>query len=184
MLVGRTYEERAEAGAMLIGLVDRQKSARGPVELGSFAGFRLEFRPFVQEKVTLRGAMSYDANVSGNPLGVISSLEHAARSIEERIASSREGLARTRQNITEMSALMGLPFEHESRFREMVARQAELVQALDLNKNQSSTGLAADAEEGPPGESPAPIEAPVEKTNITVALRTGAKKSTRTRIAV
>lgn len=184
MLVGRTYEERAEAGAMLIGLVDRQKSARGPVELGNFAGFRLEFRPMVSEKVTLRGVMTYEANVTGNPLGVISSLEHAARSIEERIGNSREGLVRTRQNITEMSALMGLPFEHESRFREVVARQAELVQALDLNKNQSSTGLAGDTEEGPPGESPVPIEAPVEKANLAVAVRTGAKKSARTRIAV
>ncbi len=109
MLVGRTHEERAEAGAMLVGLADRQKSARGPVELGNFAGFRLEFRPFVQEKVMLRGAMTYHANVSGNPLGVIGSLEHAARSIEERMANAREGLARTRQNISEMSALMGLP---------------------------------------------------------------------------
>ena len=184
MLVGRTYDQRAEAGAMLLGLIDRQKSARGVVELGQFAGFRLEFRPIVADKVTLRGALAYDANVTGNPLGVISSLEHAARSIEERIAQSREALARTRQNITEMSALIGRSFDHEERFREAVARQAELVQALDLTKNQNSGGLAADASEQVQAESSMPTENVSAKSSIAPAVAVSSKKSGRVRIAV
>jgi N12 class adenine-specific DNA methylase len=185
MLVGRSYDQRAEAGAMLVGLVDRQKSARGVVELGNFAGFRVEFRPMVSDKVTLRGAMSYDATVTGNPLGVIMSLEHAARSIEERITGAQETLVRTRQNIAQMTALIGRPFEHEARFKAAVARQAELVQALDLTKNQNTAGLAADVEAPAVAASSEATAATLEtKTNVVVSIGATSKKSTRSRIAV
>jgi hypothetical protein len=144
-LIGRTYDQRTDAGAVLLGLVDRHRQARGPVELGHFAGFHLEFRPLVGDKLTLHGAMSYDANVTDSPAGTIGSLEHAARSIEERIGRAHEQLTQSRKALIDYSALTDRPFEHEARYHEVVARQAELVQALDLTKNQSAEGLSADA---------------------------------------
>lgn len=177
-LVGRTYEERADAGAILIGLVDRHRNARGPVELGHFAGFRLEFRPMVADKLTLHGTMAYDANVSASPAGIIGSLEHAVRSIEERIGRAQEHLAQTRKSILEFAALADRPFEHEGRYHEVVTRQAELVQALDLTKSQKAEGLSADApaaasdEAAPP--QPAP-EVPVVSTSPVVGTKLGRK---------
>lgn len=167
-LVGRTYEQRTDAGAILIGLVDRHRQARGPVELGQFAGFRLEFRPMVGDKLTLHGAMSYDANVSDSPAGIIGSLEHAARSIEERIGRCREQLAQSRKAFADYTALTDRPFEHETRYHEVVARQAELVQALDLTKSQKAEGLSADAPVVAPteGEPAITIEAPSHVSSV------------------
>jgi hypothetical protein len=167
-LVGRTHEQRTDAGAILIGLVDRHRQARGPVELGQFAGFRLEFRPTVGDKLTLHGAMSYEANVSDSPAGIIGSLEYAARSIEERIGRCREQLAQSRKALVDYTALTDRPFEHEARYHEVIARQAELVQALDLTKSQKAEGLAADAPVVAPteGESAITIEAPSPVSNV------------------
>ena len=181
-LVGRTYEERAEAGAILIGLVDRHRHARGPVELGHFSGFRLEFRPMVADRVSLLGVMSYDANVSASPAGIIASVEHAVRSIEERIGRTQENLAQTRKSLVDFAALADRPFEHESRYREVVTRQAELVQALDITKNQKAEGLSADApatnvETTTPMESPEIAPAEVERISP-------ARASTKLRIAI
>jgi hypothetical protein len=149
-------------------LVDRHRQARGPVELGQFAGFRLEFRPMVSDKLTLHGAMSYDANVSDSPAGVIGSLEHAARSIEERIGRCHEQLAQSRKALADYTALTDRPFEHEAKYHEVVVRQAELVQALDLTKSQKAEGLSADAPVVAPGEGePAiTIEASSQASNV------------------
>lgn len=177
-LVGRTYEERAEAGAILIGLVDQHRNARGPVELGQFAGFRLEFRPMVADKLTLYGTMAYDANVSVSPAGIIGSLEHAVRSIEERIGRAQEHLAQTTKSILEFATLADRPFEHEGRYHEVVTRQAELVQALDLTKNQKAEGLSADAPAAASDEaaSPQPTpEVPAETTSPVVGTKLGRK---------
>jgi hypothetical protein len=43
-----------------------------------------------------------------------------------------------------LSSLAGTLFEHEERYRELVGRQADLVQALDITKNQASSRLAAE----------------------------------------
>jgi N12 class adenine-specific DNA methylase len=181
-LVGRTYEERAEAGAVLIGLVDRHRHARGPVELGHFSGFRLEFRPMVSDRVTLVGAMSYDANVSASPAGIIASVEHAARSIEERIGRAQENLTQTRKSLVDFAALADRPFEHESRYREVVTRQAELVQALDITKNQKAEGLSADAP-ATNAETTTPVESP-EIAPAEVERISPARASTKLRIAI
>ena len=60
------------------------------------------------------------------------------------------------------------PFEHEARYHEVIARQAELVQALDLTKSQKAEGLAADAPVVAPteGESAITIEAPSPVSNV------------------
>ncbi len=148
-LVGRTYDERTEAGAMLIGLVDRHRSARGPVELGHFAGFRLEFRPTVSDRVTLVGAMTYEATVSSSPAGIIASLEHSMRTVEERIARAHNHLAESRKSVADFSALLNRAFEHEEQYRAAVARQGDLVKALDISKGLKADGLESDTSNAP-----------------------------------
>jgi len=150
VLNGRKYTDRPEAGAALIYLVEDHRrdhllGRNTPAVLGEFAGFRIEYRSTLADKVTLRGVSEYGANVSPSPVGVISSLEHAVRTIEEQTARCRSDLAQTRKNLSELSSLAGILFEHEERYRELVNRQAELVQALDITKNQASSQLAAES---------------------------------------
>jgi len=151
MVVGqKTYTERAEAGAALVYLAaehrdDHLAGRAGTVVLGELAGFKLEYRSTWPDKVTLRGAAEHVANISPSPIGSISSLEHAARSIEEHVLRLRDELARCRMNLAELTALTGKIFEHEERYRELLKRQGELVDLLDITKNQAAAQQATES---------------------------------------
>ncbi len=147
---GEKFTERAKAGAALIYRVEDHRTdhllGRPPTAvLGEIAGFKIEFRSTCADRVMLKGAMEYSANVSPSPVGIVSSVEHAARSIEDHAARCREDLARAKTNLTDLSALAGKLFEHEERYRELLHRQGELVQKLDITKNQASSQLAAES---------------------------------------
>jgi N12 class adenine-specific DNA methylase/adenine-specific DNA methylase len=151
MVVGRkTYTERAEAGAALVYLAaehrdDHIAGRAGTVVLGELAGFKVEYRSTWPDKVTLRGAAEYGANTSPSPIGSISSLEHAVRSIDEQATRCREELTRGRQAVADLTALTGKMFEHEERYRELLKRQGELVDLLDITKNQAAAQQAAES---------------------------------------
>ena len=151
MVIGsKTYTERAEAGAALVYLAaehrdDHLAGRTGTVVLGELAGFKLEYRSTWPDKVTLRGAADHVANISPSPIGSISSLEHAARSIEDNTLRCREELARCRNNLAELTSLTGKIFEHEERYRELLKRQGELVDLLDITKNQAAAQQATEA---------------------------------------
>jgi N12 class adenine-specific DNA methylase len=145
-----TFSDRTKAGAALIYHVEDHRTDHllgrpSPTLLGEFAGFRIEYRSTVADKLTLRGASEYSANVTLSPVGIIASLEHAARSVEERVEHTSADLARTKQQLAELAKLAGGVFEHEERYREVVARQAELVDKLDITKNQAASQLAAES---------------------------------------
>ncbi len=160
---GERFTERAKAGEALIYLVGGRLRAAGAAIVGELAGFRIEFRPTSADTLTLHGAASYPAKVSMSPVGIIASLEHAVRSIEERIEARRSDLGQTRKNLAELSALVGKPFEHEARYREAQQRQCELVEALDITKNQASSQLAAET-----GDSDTPAaETPRKSVRVT-----------------
>ena len=132
--------------------------------------------------MTLRGAAEHVANISPSPIGSISSLEHAARSIEEHVLRLRDELARCRMNLAELTALTGKIFEHEERYRELLKRQGELVDLLDITKNQAAAQQATEStgdaesvaavapEQNSPGEEESSEEAPAPVVATEVAL--------------
>lgn len=147
---GKPFAERTKAGEALVYLVGGEVRGLQPRIVGELAGFKIEFRPTLPDTLTLQGALGYPAKISASPVGIIASLEHAARSIEERIAAKRSDLEQTKKNLAEITAHVGKPFEHEKRYRELVARQAELVEKLDLTKSQGSARLGMDSAEPAP----------------------------------
>jgi hypothetical protein len=166
MLHGIEVTERPKAGEMLIHLVDRHLRASAPVVLGELAGFKIEFRPSLPDTLTLQGVLHYSAKVSPSPIGIISSLEHAARSIEENLAARRTDLVQAKKNLTDLSALIGRPFEHDARHRELQTRQAELVQSLDLTKNQAPSEFGTDSTETMVPPAPAENQAAAESAAV------------------
>jgi len=173
----KTYSDRTEAGNALVYLVndhrdDHLAGRTATVVLGEIAGFKLEYRSTRPDKITLRGEAEYVANVSPSPAGSISSLEHAARCIDEQVMRCREELALCRKNAADLAALNGAVFEHEERYRELLRRQGELVDLLDITKNQASARQATESkddvasvtadvpEQTVPGEGERPDEAP------------------------
>jgi hypothetical protein len=157
-----------KAGSALIYLVEDHRTDHllgrpSPAVLGEFAGFKLEYRSTLADKVTLRGTSEYVASVSPSPVGTISSLEHAARSVEDQVDRTRQELARTKRDLGELSKLAGGVWEHEEHYRTLVNRQAELVDALDLTKNQAAAQLATESEETETVANPTPEEGASEE---------------------
>jgi N12 class adenine-specific DNA methylase len=186
----KTYTDRVEAGNALVYLVndhkdDHLRGKQGTVVLGELAGFKLEYRSTLPDKIILRGHSEYQANVSPSPTGSISSLEHAARSIEEHAIRTREERDRCHRQVIDLVALGEKIFEHEERYRELLKRQGELVDLLDIAKNQAAANQATESKEG---VEVAPVEANVtdageeaEKVDIAevkTAPKAGEKPST------
>lgn len=176
MTLGKNhFTNRVEAGAALVYLVndhkdDHLRGKPGTVLLGEVAGFRLEFRSTLPGQVTLRGRADYNANVSPSPVGFISSIEHAARCIDEHLLKARELLSRHEQDAAQLRKLGAGVFEHEERFRELQRRQSELVDLLDLAKNQAAAQQAAnepDVQATTPAGSPI-IPVPTVETSVPV----------------
>lgn len=171
VLDGEIFTDRVKAGAALIYLVEDHRTDHllgraSPTVLGEFAGFKLEYRSTLPDKVTLRGASEYVASVSPSPVGTISSLEHAARSVEDQAERPRQELAQTKQNLAELSKLAGNVWEHEEHYRILVKRQTELVDALDITKNQAAAQLATESEETETAASASPVEEAAEEVGV------------------
>ena len=55
----------------------------------------------------------------------------------------RNDLAQTKRRLEELQPHAHKPFEHEVKLNSLIQRQQEIVQALDLTKNQASNSSAA-----------------------------------------
>ncbi|MDO8545518.1 MAG: hypothetical protein Q7S40_34175 [Opitutaceae bacterium] len=183
VVVGEKFTDRPKAGAALIYAVEDHRRDHllgrpATVVVGELAGFKIEFRSTNADKLTIKGVMEYSANVTPSPVGIIASLEHAVRSIDEDLARAEENLRRSQRERTELAVLAEKTFEHEERYRELVKRQAELVQALDITKNQASERLAAQSEEvETPTTENGEEETPVEREAVVVAPKAGAHRT-------
>jgi hypothetical protein len=109
---------------------------------GKFRGFDIVSRGHAfgsdyEPEIFVRGALTYRAQLNPeNPLGTIQSIEHAIRSLDRREEQEREELERQEKALAEYQAQLNRPFEHERRLKELLAKQAELNAALDLDKNE------------------------------------------------
>jgi hypothetical protein len=80
----------------------------------------------------------------------------ALRSLDKTLADEKGRLARSEKMLSDFQEQLGKPFEYEARIKELLAKQAELNAALDLDKGERQV---ATEEEGDPDESddrPAP----------------------------
>ncbi|SDT90468.1 Adenine-specific DNA methylase, N12 class [Verrucomicrobium sp. GAS474] len=168
---GRNYTQREMAGETLNRLAQKHLLSEKTVEIGAFAGFTLQIWPDRSKEVIVRGKNAYAATVSESPLGTISSLEYMVRSMDERAQDYRKELETTQKRIVELRPHADKPFEHEEKLQGLVKRQQEIMDALDLEKNQASNRL--DAEVLPVVEEAVRVEegeAIVERRGIGVAV--------------
>jgi hypothetical protein len=107
----------------------------------------------------IRGAGIYKAQLNAeNPVGTMQSIEYALRGLDKAVAEERERATRAEKMLGDFQEQAGKPFEHEARLKELLARQAELNAALDLDKGERQIAPPAGAEEGvadPQSEGPA-----------------------------
>ena len=74
---------------------------------------------------------------AGNPIGTMQSIEHTLRVLDRAAADEQQHIQRLDKTLTDYQAQAQRPFEHEARLKEMLARQAQLNAALDLDKSDA-----------------------------------------------
>ena len=83
----------------------------------------------------IRGKAMYTANLNPvNPVGTIQSIEHTLRSLDKLAADQQGRVVRIEKELADYQLQSDRPFEHEQRLKELIARQSELGEMLDLDK--------------------------------------------------
>jgi phosphomannomutase len=93
---------------------------------------------------------SEKGNPAASPAGTISSIEHALRSLDRKAEEEQREIERQEKALADYKAQMGKPFEHEARLKELLAKQAQLNAALDLDKHDSQMVAETEGEKAVP----------------------------------
>jgi hypothetical protein len=88
-----------------------------------------------------------------NPIGSVQSIEHTLRNLDKLAAEQQSRVARIEKQLADYQSQADRPFEHEERLKQLLARQAEINSALDLDKGDqqgadSGIGLKDDLDSG------------------------------------
>ena len=133
---------REEAAKALNEVIASWSNDQTPQVRGRFKGFDILSRGHAlgstqEPDLFVRGALTYRAQFNPeNPLGSMQSIEAVLRNLDRRAQEEREASEREQKALAEYREQMDRPFEHEARLKELLARQAELNAALDLDKNE------------------------------------------------
>ncbi len=99
----------------------------------------------------IHGKNDYEGTVSDGPQGSIGSIEHALASLEKYLEESREKLPQLEKQRQQLETQARQPFEHEEKLVTALNRQREIIESLDITKNQAT----AQADEGAESEAEA-----------------------------
>ncbi len=158
---GETIRDRGIAGELLNRRADRVNGTGLETPAGSFAGFRVVVSDHFGRGplVLLKAKGVHEARIGDSALGTIRSVEHAIQSLDETVSKLEQAIADSEKRKTDLHAQIGLPFDHADKLSALRARQQEIVDLLDLTKNQAPEQL----------DSEASVEVPQEEDEMAVA---------------
>ena len=143
-----TVTDRTKAGRALVFLAAALKPFQTTKPIGSIAGFPITIQRLeARSNVTIHGKHTYEANVSDNALGTISSLEHALGSLDDRLQEREADLKQYDRQSEDLAKQLNQPFEHEEKLSAATKRQQEIVTALDITKNQAAANVNEGADQ-------------------------------------
>jgi hypothetical protein len=145
-LDGQVLVNRGIAGELLLRRAEKIKTRFGEdIRIGQFAGFDLFVRSGFNDTadLILRGQNNYSARVTDTALGTIRSLESEVQGFEGRAARLEADIKDSQKRAVELETKVGAPFEKEARYHQLVKRQAEIEEKLDLTKNQAPSQVEA-----------------------------------------
>ena len=115
----------------------------------------------------IRGKEMYRANLNPeSPQGTIASIEHILRGLDRKAEEEQRDIERQEKALTDYRAQLNKPFEHEVRLRDLLAKQAQLNAALDLDKHEAQVV----AETPEPSEKSVGFTGRVESENRAAAM--------------
>jgi uncharacterized protein (DUF1501 family) len=98
---------------------------------------------------TVRSSFSGAHLNAENPVGTMQSIESALRALDKSVAEENKRVARAEKMLADYREQLGRPFEHELKLKELLARQAALNAALDLDKGERQVAAPAEANAEP-----------------------------------
>ncbi len=184
-VLGRNYTERKAAGNAIFDACSLTKDPDVPVDLGEYRGFPMQLR-YQNAKfyVTLKGALTYEAELSNDHVGSIMKINNALEEIPKALAEGRVRLALLED--ARKSAWEGSkePFPKEAELREKQARLTQLnleLESTDRNpvrageepeeKSLSDGAERASEDSGAPAPEPSAPKQKDGKSSILQALR-------------
>jgi TolA-binding protein len=146
-LGGERIRDRGIAGELINRHAARMPGSGTERLVGHLAGFELYVADAFMggPQILIKGAGTYSANVSDSAHGTIRSIEHAIQQMNEVVSSAEQQIQETRKRIADLGTQCGQTFEYCGRLSELMRRQAEIADALDLTKNQGSSQLGTEA---------------------------------------
>ncbi|MGA3091788.1 MAG: DEAD/DEAH box helicase family protein [Terriglobales bacterium] len=119
----------------------------------------------------VKGKETYRAHLNAeNPIGTIQSIEHTLRALDRLAEEERAQIERQEKALADYKTQLDRAFEHERRLKDLLARQAQLNAALDLDKNEHQ--VAQDSADAESKESPHP-----ERGTFVARLNTGTQET-------
>jgi N12 class adenine-specific DNA methylase len=138
---------REEAGWALTRAILSRRDDYAPRLRASFRGFEILSRDKPGAPVPdlfVRGAGTYAAHINAdNPLGTVQSIEHTLRALDKAAEDEQHRIERLEKTLGDYQAQANRPFEHDTRLKELLARQAQLNAALDLDKSDAQAAEPA-----------------------------------------
>jgi hypothetical protein len=111
----------------------------------------------------VKGVGLYSAHFNPEtPVGTVQSIEHTLRALDKFAVQEEERKDRLEKTLSDYRAQANRPFEHDSRLKDLLARQAQLNAALDLDKGERQAAEPTDNEPEAPAQLPAaPVTAAI-----------------------
>jgi hypothetical protein len=147
IIQGTRYEDRAEAGEVIIQLSEKNRLELKETKVGEFSGFKLCLSPEHSDELAIIGQMRYGSKISPSAQGTISSLEHTIRALDDRVIELKSEMENARKQIGELKRLVSKSFEYGEKLSTLLTRQEELVKALDITKNQAADSVGNNRDE-------------------------------------
>jgi len=138
---------REEAARALVRAALSRRDDHAPRLRATFKGFEILTRDKPRALVPelfVRSAGTYTAHINpDNPIGTMQSIEHTLRTLDKAAEDEQRQTERLEKTLTDYQAQANRPFEHEARLKELLARQAQLNAALDLDKGDAQAAEPA-----------------------------------------
>jgi hypothetical protein len=146
------FTDRTKAGRQLVFLAVALKPFQTTKPIGTIGGFSFSIQKLEDRaNLLIHGKECYQANVGDSPLGTISSLEHALESLTDRLQERETDLKQYTCQREDLGKQLDQPFDHEEKLATAIVRQQEIIQALDITKNQAGPTVAESPEENAEG---------------------------------
>lgn len=135
---GITYKERSDGGTAFLSEVSRCKTGT-TTEVGAYKGFFLlvEKNFMGANYMVLRGKTEYKAEISTSPVGCMTRLENLFNGLHEKSDFLKGRLEKYNRDMEQAKIEYNKPFQYEEELKTKQARQFELNNLLDMEKQTS-----------------------------------------------